>query len=58
MKHFAGATVRCMKNHIKLTLREKPGHILLHVAINDLVSDQSRDLIAKPVVDYASSVNN
>ena len=26
VKHFAGAKVRCMKDHIKPSLREKPDH--------------------------------
>ena len=41
VKHFAGAKVRCMKDHIKPSLREKPNHIVLHVGTNDLVSDRN-----------------
>ena len=39
VRHFAGAKVRCMKDHIKPTLREKRDHIVLHLHTNDLVSD-------------------
>ena len=39
VKDFAGAKVRCMKDNIKPSLREKPDHIVLHVGTNDLVSD-------------------
>ena len=58
MRHFVDANVRCMKDCIKLTLREKPDHIVLHVGTNDLVSDRPPDLIAKSIVDVASSMKN
>ena len=38
LRHFAGAKVECMKDHIKPSL--KPNHIVLHMGTNDLVSDQ------------------
>ena len=58
VRQFAGAKVRCMKDHIKPTLREKPDHIVLYVSTNDLVSDRSLDLIVKSIVDVASSMKN
>ena len=58
VRHFAGAKVRCMKDHIKPTLREKRDHIVLHLDTNDLVSDWVPDLIAKSIVDVASSMKN
>ena len=58
VRHFVGAKVRCMKYHIKPTLREKPDHNVLHVGTNDLVSDRPPDLIAKSIVDVASSMKN
>ena len=58
VKHFAGAKVRCMKDHNKPSLREKPGDIVLHVGTNDLVSDRPPDLIVKSIVDVASSMKN
>ena len=38
--------------------REKPNHIVLHMGKNDLVSDRPPDLIAKPIVNVASSMKN
>ena len=58
VRHFVGAKVRCMKEHIKTTSREKPDHIVLHVGTNDLVSDQPLDLMVKSIVDVASSMKN
>ena len=39
VRHFAGAKVRCRKDHIKPTSREKPDYIVLHMGTNGLVSD-------------------
>ena len=50
--------VRYMKEHVKPLLRKKPDHIALHVDTNDLVSDRPPDLIAKSIVDVASSMKN
>ena len=58
VRHFASAKVRCVKDNIKPSLREKPDHIVLHVGTNDLVSDRPPDLIAKSIVDVASSMKN
>ena len=56
VKHFSGAKVRCMKDYLKPSLRENPDHFVLHVGTNDLDSDRSPDLIAKSIVDVASSL--
>ena len=48
--------VRCMKDYLKPPLRENPDHFALHIGKNDLDSDQSPDLIAKSIVDVASSL--
>ena len=58
MRHFAGAKVRCMKDHIKPTLRKKPEQVVLHGGTNDLVSDRAPDLILKSIVDVACSMKN
>ena len=58
VSNFVGAKVRCMKDHIKPSLREKPDHIVLHVGINDLVSDRPPCLIAKSIMDVPSSMTN
>ena len=48
--------VRCMKDYLKLPLRENSDHFVFHVSKKDLDSDQSPDLIAKSIVDVASSL--
>ena len=56
VRHFLGAKVHCMKDYLKPSLRENPDHFVLHVGTNDLDSDRSPDLIAKSIVDVASSL--
>ena len=56
-RHFTGAKARCMKDHIKPTLRGTD-HIVLNVGTNDLVSDRPPDLTATSIVDVASSMKN
>ena len=56
VRHFSGAKVRCMKDYLKPYLRENSDHFVLHVGTEDLDSDWSPDLIAKSIVDVASSL--
>ena len=56
VRHLLRAKVRCMKDHLKPSLRENPDHFVLHVCTNDLDSDRSLDLIAKSKVDVGSSL--
>ena len=58
VRHFAVVKVRCMKDQIKPSVKEKPDHIVLHLGTNDLVSDRPPDLIAKSIVDVAPSMKN
>ena len=58
VKRFAGAKVGFMRDDIKPSLRAKPDHIVLHMGTNDLISDRPSDLIAKSIVDVASSMKN
>ena len=58
VRHFAGAKVMCMKDHIKPTLREKTDDIVLHGGTNYLVSDRPPDLITKSIVNVASSMKD
>lgn len=44
-----------MKTYVKSSVREKPDNLILHVGTNDLDSDKSSEIIAKAVVDVASS---
>ena len=52
-KSFSRSKVRCMKDHMKPSMREKPDHIILHVRTNNLNSERPIGLIAKYIVDVA-----
>ena len=58
VKRFSGSKVQCMKDHMKPSMREKPGYTILHVGTNDLNSDRLSDLIAKSIVDLAITLKN
>ena len=44
-KSFSGAKVRCMKDYLKPSLRQNPGHVVLHVGTNDLDSTKILNLL-------------
>ena len=56
VRHLLRAKVRCMKDHLKPSLRENPDHFVLHVSINDLDYYRLPDLIPKSIVNVASSL--
>ena len=58
VKSFSGFKVRCMKDHMKPSMRENPDHTILHVGTNDLNSDRPSNLIAKSIVDLAITMKN
>ena len=56
--NFPGSKTRCMIDYLKSSLRENPGHFILHVGTNDLNSTRSLELIAKSIVNLAASLKN
>ena len=58
VKQFSGARTKCMKdyNYMKPSLRENPDHFILHVGTNDLNTERSPELIAKSIVDLATTL--
>ena len=53
VKSVSGSKVRCMKDHMKPSMRGKPDHTILHVRTNYWSNDRPSDLIAKSIVDLA-----
>ena len=47
-----------MKDFAKPSLRSTPNHFILHVGTNDLNSNQTSEVIAKEIVDLATSLKN
>ena len=46
-----------MKDYTKpCALEENPGHIILHVGTNDLISDNSLERVGKSIIDLAKNL--
>ena len=58
VKPSHGAKVRCMVDHIKPVMRDKPDHIIFHVGTNDIPLDKDAGDIAKSIVDLAMSAKS
>ena len=58
VKTFSGATVSCMGDYMKPSLRNPPDHFILHVGTNDLGSDKSPTEIGKSIVNLACQLKN
>ena len=56
VKQFSGARANCMKDYMKPSLRENPDNFILHVGTDDLNSKRSPELIAKSIVDRATTL--
>ena len=57
VRNFSGAKTTCMRDYIKLCLRENnPEHVVLHVGTNDLPSVKPTDSIARSIITLAQEV--
>ena len=57
-KKFSGATVSCMEDYMKPSLRNPPDHFILHVGTNDLSSVKSPHEIAESIMNLACQLKN
>ena len=55
---FSGATVDCMTDYMKPSLRENPDHFIFHVGTNNLNSNVSARCIAESIVEKAMILKN
>ena len=58
IKSFPGATLECMDDYIKPTMKHDPAIILLHVGTNDLHSNKSAEDIAEGIIHLANKIKN
>ena len=47
-----------MADYVKLSIRAKPNHFILHVGTNDFSSNRPPDEIAKAIIDLASELKS
>ena len=57
-KSFPGATIQCMMDYMKPSIRAKPDHIILHVGTNDLQSNATPSEIAEKITSLASEMKS
>ena len=53
VKTFFGATVSCMEDYMKPSLKNSPYHFILHVGTNDLSSEKCSVEIAVSIINMA-----
>ena len=58
VKTFSGAKIACMYDYVKPMVRSSPDHFILHVGSNELSSDKSPELMARSIIDLATSIKN
>ena len=58
IKTFSGATVSCMEDYMKPSLRNPPDHFILHVGTNGLSSDKSPHEIAELIINLACQLKH
>ena len=58
LKTFSGATVSCMEDYMKSSLRNSPDHFILCVGTNDLSSEKCSMEIAKSLINLVCWLQN
>ena len=58
MKTFSGATVSCVEDYMKPSLRNPLDHFILHVGTNDLSSEKCSMKIAESIINLSCRLKN
>ena len=58
MKNFFVATLSCMEDHVKPSLRNPADHFILLVGTNDLFSEKSSMKIGESIINLACRLKN
>ena len=58
VKSFSGATVSCMEDYMKPSIKNSPDHFILHVGTNDLYSENSSMEMAESITNKAFRLKN
>ena len=58
IKSFPGASVACMRDYVKPSLKYNPDAILLHCGTNDLRSEKSADVTADNIINLAKEIKS
>lgn len=55
---FSGATIECMQDYMKPSIRDNPNHFILHVGTNNLNSTEPAIDIAQSIIKQALTLKN
>ena len=58
VKSFSGATVSCMEDYMKPSIKNSPDHFIWHVGTNDLYSENSSMEMAESITNKAFRLKN
>ena len=58
VKSFSRATVSCMEDYMKPSIKNSPDHFILHVGTNDLYSENSSMEMAELITNKAFRLKN
>ena len=58
VKTFSGATVSCVEDYMKPSLRNPPDHFILHVGTNDLSSEKCSMKITESIINLSCRLKN
>ena len=58
VKPFSGATIDCMKDYVKPSLKFNPDLFILHTGANDLRSNKAAETIADDIINLTQSIKS
>ena len=56
IKSFPGATIQCMRDHVKPSIRHNPDLIIFHAGTNDLKTGQTSEEIATNILNLVKEI--
>ena len=57
-KNFPGARFKCMQDYVKLSLRKKPHHLIIHIGSKDISINKQQVRIAKAIVELCDVIKH
>ena len=58
VRSFSGTKLRCIKEHTKLTMREKLDHVILHIGTHYFSIEKEPEFISKSIVDLVCTLKS
>ena len=58
VRSFSGTKLRCIKEHTKLTMREKLDHVILYIGTHYFSIEKEPEFISKSIVDLVCTLKS